>query len=321
MDYAYRFLQAMHSFPNLLYLDLLQPVPHKFLQDATYALPRLALQISMDSHDATLRQAAGKHYSNPAMEQTIVDALTLGCEQLDLHFTIGLPHQDYDSVMKTVSYCDHLMSQFSDGGRLRTFVAPLAPFLAPGSLAFEEPEQYGYRLLYRSLEDHRRALLAPTWKYVLNYETEWMTRDDIVRATYDAAIAMARLRAKYHQLESENAEAIERLVTQTLRLMDEIDQVLELDDRDRLQDTLRALKPEIDQINNLGPWNNGFFMSLCRGYDGPTALTRHRDLLGRSQSVWQRLNHWWGRRNNRPERVAKNRTHRPAPGPRQTGIF
>jgi hypothetical protein len=222
--------------------------------------------------------------------------------------------------MKTVSYCDHLMSQFSDGGRLRTFVAPLAPFLAPGSLAFEEPEQHGYRLLFRSLEDHRQALLAPTWKYVLNYETDWMTRDDIVRATYDAAIAMARLRAKHHFLESESVEAIETLVTRTLRLMDEIDRVLELDDKDQLQDTLRALKPEIDQINNSGPWNKGF-ISLCRGNDGQEVPTRHRDLLGRSQRVWQRLNHWWGRRHNPPERVSETHMHGPSPGPGQTGIF
>lgn len=321
MDYAYRFLQAMRSFPNLLYLDLLRPAPRKFLQDATNALPRLALQISMDSHDATLRQAAGKHYSNPAMEQTIADALALGCEQLDLYFTIGLPHQDYSSVMKTVDYCDHLMSQFGGGGRLRTFVAPLAPFLAPGSLAFEEPEKHGYRLLFRSLEDHRRALLAPTWKYVLNYETEWMTRDDIVRATYDAAIAIVRLRAKHHLLKSESVEAIETLVTQTLRLMDEIDRVLELDDKDQLQDTLRALKPEIDQINNSGPWNNGF-SSLCRGgTDDQTAPTRHSDHLGRSLRVRQLLNRWWGRRHDSSERVAETNVHRPVPGPRQTGIF
>ena len=27
------------------------------------------------------------------------------------------------------------------------FISPLAPFLDPGSRAFEEPERYGYRLL------------------------------------------------------------------------------------------------------------------------------------------------------------------------------
>ena len=252
MDYAYRFLQAMQGFPGLVYLDLFRPMPRKYLQDVAHALPRFALQISMDSHDPQVRQAAGKSYSNQAMEQTIADALALGCERLELHFTIGLPHQDYDSVMATVAYSRDLVNRFNGQGQLRAFIAPLAPFLSPASIAFEESERFGYRLRFRSLEEHRRALLAPTWKHVLNYETKWMTRDEMVHATYDAAVAMAHLRARQGLISPDDARELENGVERARRLMADIDRVLATSDSECLQNTLRQLKPDIDQVNHIG---------------------------------------------------------------------
>jgi B12-binding domain/radical SAM domain protein len=319
MDYAYRFLQAMRGFPKLLCLDILQPIPRKFLQDATGALPHLALQISMGSHDAQIRQAMGKSYNNPAIEQTIADALSLGCECLDLHFTIGLPRQDYDSVMATIDYCDNLLTRFGDGGRLQPFITPLAPFLDPGSIAFEEPERNGYHLLFRSLEEHRRALLAPTWKYVLNYQTEWMTGDDIVRATYDATVAMARLRAKYGLIQGTDAETLEDTVNQTRRLMAEIDEAIAMDNFEQLQDTLRALKSEIDEVNQAGPWNNCLVVPKGKCARRPTDR-RHRGPFRSPQRAWGLFKDWLGRRHNSLRRTPETCLHHSDAG-RQTGIL
>jgi hypothetical protein len=97
---------------------------------------------------------------------------------------IGLPEQDSGSVLDTVAYSSELLERF--GGRLHPFISPLAPFVDPGSRAFEEPGRYGYHFFYRTLEEHRRALLGPTWLQTLNYETRWMTREQIVAVTYEA---------------------------------------------------------------------------------------------------------------------------------------
>jgi B12-binding domain/radical SAM domain protein len=314
MDYAYRLLQAMRGFPNLICLNLFQPMPRKFLQDVANALPHFALQISMDSHDARVRQAMGKSYSNLAVEQTIADALSLGCERFDLHLTIGLPRQGYDSVMATVAYCDDLLTRLGGDGRLQPFIAPLVPFLAPGSIAFEKPEQTGYHLLFRTLEEHRRALLAPTWKYVLNYETDWMTRDDIVRATYDATLAMARLRARHGLIPEDSAEALEALVNRTRRLIGEIEHALAMNDIDQLQDTLRALKPEIDEINQAGPWNNHLVVPKGK-YARRPVDPRRGGALGSTQRVWGFLRDWWGRRYNSSKGTAETHVPRSDVGP------
>ncbi|GAB4532715.1 MAG: hypothetical protein Kow0063_13690 [Anaerolineae bacterium] len=306
MDYAYRFLRAMRGFPRLIWLDLLQPVPRKFLQDVTEALPHLALQIVMGSHDPQVRKAAGKHYTNPAIEQTITNALSLGCECLHLRFTIGLPYQDYDSVMATVAYCDGLFSRFGDGGRLQISITPLMPFLDPGSIAFEEPEANGYRLLHHSLEDHRRALLSPTWKHVLNYETRWMTGDDIVRATYDATVELARLRARHGLIPEEQARAVETLVNQTRQLMAQIEHVMALDDIDQLQETLRTLKPEIDRVNLAGSWYGKFRSAEGRHAPQRPIDTSYTSASGNTRGVLGLLKRWWKRHNNFSRKVAKS---------------
>jgi len=303
MDYAYRFLQAMRGFPKLICLDLLRPTPRKFLQDMADALPHLALQISIGSHDPQIRQAIGKNYSNRAIEQTIEDALSLGCKCLNLRFTVGLPRQDYDSVMTTVAYCDDLLTRFSDD-RLQPSIAPLVPFLDPGSIAFEKPERNGYRLLFRSLEDHRRALLAPTWKQVLNYETEWMTGNEIVQATYDATVAMAQLRAKHGLISEESAKELEAVVNQTRRLMAEIERVLALDDTEQLQDTLRELKPEIDAVNYAGSWKSD--LSFANGkYNWQLFDTMSHGKPGVTQGLRGCIKGWWTRRQDASSRTTK----------------
>jgi hypothetical protein len=107
-----------------------------------------------------------------------------GCRRLDLFFMVGLPLQNYASVMATAEYCGDLLGRYGTTKRIMPIIAPLAPFVDPGSRLFEEPERFGYRLFYRTLAEHRRAMLMPTWKGRLNYETRWMTRDDMVRAAW-----------------------------------------------------------------------------------------------------------------------------------------
>ncbi len=99
-----------------------------------------------------------------------------------MFFMVGLPYQNYQSVLDTADYCGHLLERFGEGRRLHPYIAPLAPFLDPGSCVFENPEEFGYTLFYRTLEEHRQALLSPSWKHMLSYQTKWMRRDELWKA-------------------------------------------------------------------------------------------------------------------------------------------
>jgi B12-binding domain/radical SAM domain protein len=222
----FRLLQK-NRVKNQLILELFCPVSTKLVQQMGLACPNFCLEISPESHDPEVREAAGRNYSSQALEQTLGDALDAGCGRLDVFFMIGLPKQTQQSVMDTIDYCGYLFEKFKGDRRLSLFIAPLSPFLDPGSLGFEQPERYGYRILFRTLEEHRQALLSPSWKYSLNYETEWMTRHQIAETAYEAILRLNRLKAKYGIISQQMAKAGERRIKAAAALMQHIDGLMD----------------------------------------------------------------------------------------------
>ena len=230
---------------NRLIFELFRPDSTDLLRKISLASPGFCLEISPDTHDPEVRRAAGKNYSNEELEQTISDAIGVGCGQIHVYFMIGLPKQTPESVMETIEYCGYLMNKFKDYKGLSLFISPLAPFLDPGSLAFEQPERYGYRILFRTLEEHRQALLAPSWRYTLNYETEWMTRQQIMDTTYEALLRLNQLKEIYGIISTEAAGRQEWRIKAAMELERRISEIWEGDSRHELE----SLKAEVDRIN------------------------------------------------------------------------
>ncbi|HEX7568431.1 MAG TPA: TIGR04190 family B12-binding domain/radical SAM domain protein [Anaerolineaceae bacterium] len=251
-DYTNRFLDAISGWKKPVFIELFDSAPREFFQKVARALPNFTLEISMESHDEKVRRFFGRPYSDQDIRNTMDYALEAGVKRLDLFFMVGLKEQTYDSVMGTVEFSRRLLARYSAQGEKRVipFISPLAPFLDPGSRAFEEPEKNGYRLFCRTLADHRQALLAPSWKYVLNYETVWMNRDQIVDATYEAGRRMNLIKGEYGVIEPEVAEATDRRITIARGLIIEIDRIVrttpDLDERRRL---LNGLKTHVDDAN------------------------------------------------------------------------
>jgi B12-binding domain/radical SAM domain protein len=228
--YGFAFLQEMKKRPisNPIAFEFFVPPSRSQLEKIAEAIPHYNLEISPESHDEEIRRAFGRPYDNSSLERMIRDAIDLGCRRIDVFFMTGLPKQTSQSVLDTVDYCRSLLERFRPYHKLLPFISPLAPFLDPGSMVFEEPETYGYRLLHRTVEEHRKALLAPSWKYTLNYETEWMTRDEIVTSTYEAGKRLNRLKAQFGLIDQKTAESVERRIDAAVQVMKEIDRIVAL---------------------------------------------------------------------------------------------
>ena len=231
---------------NQIIFELFSPASRDILQQMRLASPRFCLEISPESHDLEVRRASGRNFPTEALEQTLSDALDVGCSRLDVFFMIGLPKQTPQSVIDTIDYCDYLLEKFRGDRRLCLFIAPLSPFLDPGSLGFEQPERYGYRILFRTLEEHRQALVTPSWQYSLNYETEWMTRQQIAETAYEAILRLNRLKAKHGVISKKMAEAGEQRILSARDMMHHIDELLA---GGSLEEELPRLKPMVDRIN------------------------------------------------------------------------
>jgi len=248
-EYARRFFDAIRGFSGPVIMELFSPAPREFLAQMAAALPNCTLEVSLESHDPIVRRAFGKNYDNEPMERTMADALDVGVRRLDVFFMIGLPQQTAESVSGTVDYCEGLLRRFGKDGRLIPFISPLAPFLDPGSRGFENPDEHGYILLAHTLEEHRRRLVAPTWKYVLNYETRWMSRDQLVDATYAAGRRLNRIKADYGLVPVAQAATTEQRIDRAVALIHEIDRLVAADDPTLFEREMARLKPELEQVN------------------------------------------------------------------------
>ncbi len=242
--YAETFLAAMKKYriKNGLAIEFFRPPAAEFVRKAADSLLNFNVEISPESHDPRVRKVFGKHYGNDELEASIEALVRSSCRRLDLFFMVGLPCQDYGSVMDTVEYCGELLRKHGGTKKLLPMIAPLAPFVDPGSRLFEEADRFGYRLFYRTLAEHRQAMLMPTWKHRLNYETEWMTREEIVRATYDGALKLTELKAAYGAVGKAEAEETKRHILMAKELFKRMEDEPAID---------ASLKKEIFRLNRL----------------------------------------------------------------------
>jgi len=183
---------------NEIVIELCSPVRDNYLEHVGRALQRWSVEITLESHDERVRRQNKRFAcSNSAIVETIAKALDNGVGRVDIFFMVGLPGQSYEDVVSFDGFCDELLTRFKGDRRLEFFVAPLAPFLDPGSAAFENTKKHGYKLRFHTLEEHRQALTASSWKEMLNYETDAMSREEIVAATYESMRRLIKLKRKW----------------------------------------------------------------------------------------------------------------------------
>jgi radical SAM superfamily enzyme YgiQ (UPF0313 family) len=173
--------------------------------------------------------------------------LKAGSSRVEIYFMIGLPEQTPESVRQTIDYCEYLYKKFNADKRLFLFIGPLSPFLDPGSPAFENPDKYGYRIIHRTLAEHRAALTQPCWKHTLNYETRWMSRQQIVDSTYDAISRLTLLKARYGYISQKMADEQISRIKSAMAMEKRIDGLIQKGEIGKLVE----MKPELDSLNGM----------------------------------------------------------------------
>jgi clorobiocin biosynthesis protein CloN6 len=187
------------------------------------------IMLSPESHDPKISKAAGRGtYTMEQMENWIQRALDAGVKGVMIWFFIGMPYQDRQSVMDTIAYSERLIRKFGGWAAL-PLICPMVPFLDPGCRFFEQPEQHGYRIFHRTLEDHRRALVEPLWHRRLNYETKWLDRRQLQDVSYEAISRLVEIKGEYGVLPPKFCRAIQATIEETRQLMGEMERALQLD--------------------------------------------------------------------------------------------
>lgn len=189
-----------------VFFEFFRPPPRWALELYRRVSSRVYLQISPEAPQEEVRRAFGRPYGNEELFRLLRWTGEMGFERIDLYFMVGLPRQDEENVRAIGAFFEKAHRE--SGGKATAFVAPLAPFVDPGSLAYVYGERLGYRLLAKTLREHRQLLLAPTWYEMLNYETLWLDRKGVARATYNAAEELALAKHRAGVMSSEELERL-----------------------------------------------------------------------------------------------------------------
>jgi len=232
--------------PNTIVFEFFALPPAAFLRDIDRCVRHWSMEFSPESHEQSVRDAqeGESGYTTEDMEAIIKEAVRLRCVRIDIFFMIGLPAQTTASVRDTVEYCGRLF-QLGDK-RLSCFISPMGPFIDPGSRGFEEPERFGYRLFARTLEEHRQLLIQPTWERILNYETRWMNRRELVDATYDAAERLNELKVTHGRISKRRGRGVANGIAAARALRVRLDAGIAQGDDGA---ALEALKGEISRFS------------------------------------------------------------------------
>jgi B12-binding domain/radical SAM domain protein len=249
-DYSREFIEGLRriDFKNPIGFEFFTPPDEDFYAMLNENLNDYSVEVSAESHDDDVRRAFGKHYTWEALATSVEHAFEHDCKRFDLYFMTGIPTQTAESVLGTVAAVDDLYARIGNNPKLLPFIGPMAPFLDPGSIVYENPERFGYTLRATTLEEHRQRLLQPSWKHILNYVPDGMTLDEMVDSTYEAAIGLNRVKAKVGAIEQATADMTELRVGEARSAMARIDTIMERPAEERPA-ALAELKREIDQLN------------------------------------------------------------------------
>ena len=219
--------------------------------DAMGKLPaRVSLTLSPESHDPVIAKHSGRGvYSNEELENWIPRAVDAGIAGIDIWFFIGMPHQTEDSCKGSVDYAATLLEKFK-GMPVNPMVCPMIPFLDPASNIFEKPEDYGYKVFFRTCEEHRRGMERASLINRMNYETAWLSRSDLVRVGFEQVARLMQAKAAIGMLPK---SAVQRYCDKIadawtfLQAVHEADNVVDLKERAR---ALESLGDEIQKRND-----------------------------------------------------------------------
>jgi B12-binding domain/radical SAM domain protein len=254
MDYARRFLELVGELEpeNEFIFELFDPAGEEYFELIEENIPRYSLELSLEAASVDVRKRIGKFAcGDEKAVATIRHALNHGCRKLDVFYMVGVPGQTYEDALRIVEHAQMLFDELDGDTRIVPFVAPLAPFLDPGSPAYENPEEHGYIKYCHTLEDHRQAIQLPSWKHILSFETKWMDREELVDATYEVAEGLNTLKFRHGVVDEETYEETKRGISAARGYIDQIDEVLDSGlSGDELDEALAEIREGVQGAND-----------------------------------------------------------------------
>ena len=241
-----------------LSLDLLIPADEEFIREVASIGREIILHLCPDTGSDQVRRALGRPYSNQALLHTMKLCHSYRIPVTNF-FSVGLAEETVEEVGKTWELWAELDAMNEQARRQGAFgdiegsvpiggqiLGPIV--IDPGSPAFDDPQRYGYTLLYQNLEEYVAGLCQPTWKHWLNYQTKELDRESIVELI-NQSIEFTIDQRERHGFYSQAEAHYERCRVEADRVVQrEIDTILEIADEKEKRARIVAIRKNLDQL-------------------------------------------------------------------------
>ncbi|MFC1846459.1 radical SAM protein [Chloroflexota bacterium] len=232
---------------NLTHLctELFYPASEEYIKELLkIGFASVNLTISPDSGAVSVRKAHGRNYSNEELFKTVEICKRYGIP-LTIFSMIPLANDTPETIRENLEMEERIYIEGEGIGRVLYSLGPLI-LLEPGSLAFDFPKSYGYRLIFKNLEDYIRGMSLPSWHQWISYETKHLNRKLIATLIIDSIEHSLNLRERYGLLSSSQAEMGRFwLVTANKMVIGEVDQAMSLHDEGERLNKLKLFEESL----------------------------------------------------------------------------
>ena len=255
-------LEKEKPYIERLSLDILAPVDEEFVKQASRTSGNLILHLCPDTGSDEVRKLLGRNYTSKKLLETIKL-----CHEYHVpvtnFFSVGLAGETEEHMKETwelwkkLDEMDHdalkkghfggVDSSVPIGGQI------LGPIVVdPGSRAFDDPEQYGYRLLYKNLEEYIEWLSRPSWHQWLNYETIVADRNTIVEMIHRSMEFTIDQREKYRFYNRQEAYFERCMIEADRVVVKNVDRIMDIKDPDERNKKIIMMRKNLDEMLKRG---------------------------------------------------------------------
>ncbi len=252
--------------PNIkrLTFDIFSPVDEEFVKAVAIIGIQVILYICPDSGSYCVRGSLGRFYTN----EEILNTVAL-CHRYHIpvvtFFSVGLAGETSDEISETCDLWEQLRKldqkavikgSFGNARDETPIGGPaIGPiFVDPGSIAYDSPEENGYKIRFRNLEEYISGLSNPSWHQWLNYETNTMGTDKIIESIYETlefSIDQRQAFGIYNEKEANNRRLLSKIDKIAIN---EVDKIMDIKDLTEREKKLACLKAAVTSIP-IGSYN------------------------------------------------------------------
>jgi hypothetical protein len=227
-------------------MELFGPADEEYIVALSRINIPVRLSISPESGVDAVRGAHGRKYTNAGIYRTIELCQQYGIA-LGSFSMIALANDTAETIQQTWKSWEQICLLNQNHHAPVDYAFGPMILLDPGSLAFDRAASYGYRPVFKSLEDYISGLSLPAWHQWISYETKFLDRAAIAKLTIDSLEYSINLRERvgfYNRAEARLARF--SFVEAGKQTIDVVNQAMQIEDEQERLDRLRSFSDELD---------------------------------------------------------------------------